>query len=777
MSEERASTSIQSVHPPVPVVVPAPLESAGLLQAIGRSARWSWNRAVLVALAIVGFKLVGFVLSWDNDYDLSHSVQFALKFLLVLLLVLFPFRLLWTISRSGGQDKFFPATVARHFRTLFLRNLLVGAGGTGAILLGGSVVRWMGGILDTALVPLALAWGFGLFLVGCSLGVVWGGIRVGWREDRRAHRGTYLKVPLWALGLAALLTLYFYSVLVVGWLLERVDHIDLFPGALVAFGIIFLALVPCRLVFLSRPLQDSVFTGFGFTATFFGLGMLVLFLGNLGYEVAQWFHYTPGLVAEQNERTLAARVALQDVEKILQGKAEKTLAIMRLERDVLTDAKEKQDLENAYRDKVFVLPLAPDGNIAVVDGAVEVQITYLPFPTETRNGEKAKGITVQEKVVFDGGAIQDPLLGPVAFINGKEVKNGSGAVVRDAKGVVYRFEEDQPVKDKEGRPVPDKNAKKAEVFVAGALSSELQNERITIREQKKVADMPLRDTSTWGVFRDFLTSGPASEAHNAGIFTALLGSLWVAGITVLFAVPVGVGAALYLEEYRTAGWLGNLIQININNLAGVPSVVYGILGGWVFVTIFSAIENNQSQLVQALAEESAATLSLWDRICLLLPAVSSRNVLGGGLTLGLLTLPVVIVSAQEAIRAVPSSIRHGAYALGATQWQTIWHNVLPMARPGILTGTILSLSRAIGEAAPLVLFGALLFVDQNPGPFTRFTVLPMQVFSWAERPAEGGIEIWRYNAAMAILVLLVVLMAMNAIAIILRNRAQKRMRY
>jgi phosphate transport system permease protein len=163
------------------------------------------------------------------------------------------------------------------------------------------------------------------------------------------------------------------------------------------------------------------------------------------------------------------------------------------------------------------------------------------------------------------------------------------------------------------------------------------------------------------------------------------------------------------------------------------------------------------------------------------PHIAARNALGGGLTLGLLTLPVIIVSAQEAIRAVPSSIRHGAYALGATKWQVIWGLVLPLARPGILTGTILSVSRAIGEAAPLVLFGALLFVNQDPSLFSRFTVLPMHIFGWADRPAitmEGqAVDIWRYNAALASVVLLVVLVLLNAAAILLRNRAQRKMQW
>lgn len=260
------------------------------------------------------------------------------------------------------------------------------------------------------------------------------------------------------------------------------------------------------------------------------------------------------------------------------------------------------------------------------------------------------------------------------------------------------------------------------------------------------------DTSPQGLLWYFLTHGPSDRPQDSGVWPALLGSLMVALITVLFAVPVGVAAALYLEEYRQQGRLNSLIQVNINNLAGVPSVVYGILGAFVFVElIFKPIEAAGAD-------------------------IAARNVLGGGLTLGLLTLPVIIVSAQEAIRAVPVSIRQGAYALGATRWQVIWTQVLPLARPGILTGTILSLSRAVGEAAPLVLFGALLFVNEDPGLFSRFTILPMQIFGWADLPAEmvGGerVEIWRYNAAMASLLLLAVLLALNAVAIVLRSRAQ-----
>jgi phosphate transport system permease protein len=266
------------------------------------------------------------------------------------------------------------------------------------------------------------------------------------------------------------------------------------------------------------------------------------------------------------------------------------------------------------------------------------------------------------------------------------------------------------------------------------------------------------NTSTLALLWHFLTHGPSKDPQDVGIFTALLGSLWIAGITVLFAVPVGVGAALYLEEYRSNRWLDTVIQVNINNLAGIPSVVYGILGGFVFV------------------EMIFKPLTHW------YPTLAARNVLGGGLTLGLLTLPVVIVSAQEAIRAVPASLREAAYALGATRWQVTRYQVLPLALPGILTGTILALSRAIGEAAPLVLFGALQFVDQNPSWQSRFTVLPLQIFGWSDRPRvevpghAATVDVWRANAALASVLLLAVLLSLNGLAIYLRYRAQRQPR-
>jgi phosphate transport system permease protein len=297
-----------------------------------------------------------------------------------------------------------------------------------------------------------------------------------------------------------------------------------------------------------------------------------------------------------------------------------------------------------------------------------------------------------------------------------------------------------------------------EIFEKEIKPERLTDLQKTASEYRAALESGYREnTSPISLFSHFMVNGPSREPQDAGIYPALIGSLLVSLITIAFAVPIGVGAALYLEEYKSNNALGRLIQININNLAGVPSVVYGILGGLVFVElIFKPLE-------------------------LRFDWIAARNVLGGGMTLALLTLPVVIVAAQEAIRAVPSSIRQGAYALGATHWQTIWRQVLPLAWPGIMTGTILALSRAIGEAAPLVLFGALVFVNQTPGLFSRFTVMPMQIFGWADRPQEifdgRTIDIWRANAAMGCIVLLIALLGLNAVAIVMRDRAQKKTKW
>jgi len=235
----------------------------------------------------------------------------------------------------------------------------------------------------------------------------------------------------------------------------------------------------------------------------------------------------------------------------------------------------------------------------------------------------------------------------------------------------------------------------------------------------------------------FIRSMPSGLPSRAGIQSALMGSIWVIGFTALYCVPTGVLAAIYLEEYADRDrWYNRLIEINIQNLAAVPSIVYGILG--------------LAFLVRGLG--------------------FGRTVLAASLTLSLLVLPIVIISAREAIRAVPNSIREGSYALGATRWQTTWRQVLPSAVPGIATGSILALSRAIGEAAPLIMLGAVSYITFNPtGLLSQFTVLPIQTFNWTTRPQEA----FRENAAAASIVLLVLLLAMNSLAIWLRNRYRR----
>jgi phosphate transport system permease protein len=241
---------------------------------------------------------------------------------------------------------------------------------------------------------------------------------------------------------------------------------------------------------------------------------------------------------------------------------------------------------------------------------------------------------------------------------------------------------------------------------------------------------------------DFLNSFASTNAKQAGVEAALTGTLWLMGICAVFIVPVGVATAIYLEEYAdNSKWWNRLIEVNIQNLAAVPSIVYGILG---------------------LAFLVRGPLSL------------GNVVLAGGLTLGLLVLPVVIIAGREAIRAVPPSIREGSLALGATKWQTIWKQVLPASIPGIATGVILALSRAIGETAPLIVVGAATFIAFNPeGLDSAFTALPIQIFDWISRPSND-INNYKPLAAGGILVLMILLMAMNAVAIWLRNRYEQK---
>ena len=243
------------------------------------------------------------------------------------------------------------------------------------------------------------------------------------------------------------------------------------------------------------------------------------------------------------------------------------------------------------------------------------------------------------------------------------------------------------------------------------------------------------DGSDW-LNWNFLTSYPSRHPEQAGLKSALWGSVWLMGLTGLFAIPIGVGAAIYLEEYAVKSRLTSFIEINLSNLAGVPSIVYGLLGLSVFVQWMFRGE---------------------------------RVLLAGAMTMALLVMPIVILASREAIRAVPDTYRQAAYGLGADKWQVIKGVVLPQALPGMLTGTILAMSRALGEAAPVIAISALVYLTFVPAhPLEQFTVLPIQIFNWTSRPQDE----FRGLAAAGIIVLLVVLLSMNAVAIILRDRHQ-----
>ncbi len=237
---------------------------------------------------------------------------------------------------------------------------------------------------------------------------------------------------------------------------------------------------------------------------------------------------------------------------------------------------------------------------------------------------------------------------------------------------------------------------------------------------------------------DFIKNYPSRVAENAGIISALMGTIWIMVMTALIAIPIGIGAAIYLEMYAKKSWFGRIVELNIANLAGVPSIIYGLLGLEIF--------GYQMKL--------------------------GGSILTGALTLGLLILPIIIVATREAVKAVPKSLSEASYALGASKWQTVRMTVLPAASSGIITGIIIALSRAIGEAAPLIVVGALAYVPFVPNsPTSDFTVLPIQIFNWVSRPQKAFL----INASAGIIILLCFVFLMNAIAVYLRIK--KRVKY
>ncbi|MBD2519086.1 phosphate ABC transporter permease PstA [Nostoc sp. FACHB-973] len=241
----------------------------------------------------------------------------------------------------------------------------------------------------------------------------------------------------------------------------------------------------------------------------------------------------------------------------------------------------------------------------------------------------------------------------------------------------------------------------------------------------------------------FMTSFSSRRASSSGVLAPLVGTIWLLVITALISFPLGVGAGIFLEEYAEDNWFTQLIEINIANLAAVPSIIYGLLGLQIFVRVME-------------------------------PITHGRSVLAGALTLSLLILPIIIITTREALRAVPDSLRQAGFALGANRWQIIREQIFPIALPGILTGTILALSRAIGETAPLIVIGAVGFITFLPelslkGLQSSFTALPIQIFDWVSRPQTD----FHQNAAAGIIVLMVVLLLMNSSAIYLRNKFQQ----
>jgi phosphate transport system permease protein len=238
----------------------------------------------------------------------------------------------------------------------------------------------------------------------------------------------------------------------------------------------------------------------------------------------------------------------------------------------------------------------------------------------------------------------------------------------------------------------------------------------------------------------FFTSLPSRKPEEAGILIPLFGTIWVMVLTSLVAIPLGVASGIYLEEYGKKNRIASLIEINITNLAGVPSIIYGLLALEIFVRIMGL----------------------------------GRSLMAGSLTLSLLILPIIIVATRESLKAVPKTIREASYALGATKWQTTWFQILPAASGGIVTGVILAISRAIGETAPLIVIGAMLYITTIPtSPMDDFSVLPIQIFNWLSRPQKGFI----LNATAAIIVLLTITFLLNGIAVYLRNRWQKKVKW
>jgi phosphate transport system permease protein len=325
-----------------------------------------------------------------------------------------------------------------------------------------------------------------------------------------------------------------------------------------------------------------------------------------------------------------------------------------------------------------------------------------------------------------------------------------------SSGILRKVEYDEPLRqrsDKEIISLVEQYVIKPQVLRTWGLWDSLT-------QKEEIESFVLSQENGYLSFRSWVTPSflQGSQSANplvAGIRTAFLGSMWILLVTFIFAFPFGIGAAIYLQEYAPKNRLTNIMQLNIFNLSAVPSIIYGLLGLAFFVRVMEPVTSG------AIFSQLSTTVA------------NGRTILSGGLTLGLLVLPIIIINTQEAIKAVPDTLRMSSYGLGATKWQTIWHHVLPASFSRILTGTILALSRALGETAPLVVIGASTFISVDPtGIFSKFTTLPIQIYQWSARP-QGA---YRSIAAGAIITLLVLLLVINSSAIIMRERISRKKR-
>ncbi|MDD3523960.1 MAG: phosphate ABC transporter permease PstA [Aliarcobacter sp.] len=352
---------------------------------------------------------------------------------------------------------------------------------------------------------------------------------------------------------------------------------------------------------------------------------------------------------------------------------------------------------------------------------------------------------------------------PSSLIAGKKsVKDFSRAELERvaatnlSSGILRRVEYEKPLEQRTGNDLVallEQYVIKPKVLKTWGLWDSLTHTK-AIDEYSRSEEGSYLTFKSW-INAEFFLADQSADPLHAGIRTAFLGSLWIILITFLFAFPIGVGSAIYLQEYAQDNRLNRILQLNIFNLSAVPSIIYGLLGLAVFVRAMQSFTSGS--MFSSLTDATA----------------NGRTILSGGLTLGLLVLPVIIINTQEALKAVPASLRMSSYGVGATKWQTIWHQVLPASGERILTGTILALSRALGETAPLVVIGASTFISVDPtGIFSKFTTLPIQIYQWSARP-QGA---YRNLAGAAIIALLILLMLMNSTAIYTRDKLAKKKR-